>query len=145
MRDDVLDHRPVHLELVVVLGELDVPVADVVEQDFKQPGAVRGVVVVRPGERREDDAFAGVPAVITEGRHSTAVARNCPSSSPNADARPVAVTGSQGGVIRVWDLTDGRMLHRIPVEDVAKLVALADDDSIFAELKAPRGVPARTG
>ncbi|MFG3702708.1 hypothetical protein ACGF5C_33290 [Micromonospora sp. NPDC047620] len=65
MRDDVLDHRRVQFDLVVVLGERDVPVDDVVEQDFKQPRAVRGVVVVRPAERREDDAFAGVPAVIT--------------------------------------------------------------------------------
>ncbi|MEU4570314.1 hypothetical protein [Micromonospora sp. NPDC023956] len=43
VRDDVLDHRRVHLDLSVVLGERDVPVDDVVEQDLagrdSQPSA----------------------------------------------------------------------------------------------------------
>ncbi|MEV1319942.1 hypothetical protein AB0J14_28125 [Micromonospora arborensis] len=40
MRDDVLDHLRVHLDLVVVLNELDVGVDDVVEQDLEQVRAV---------------------------------------------------------------------------------------------------------
>ncbi|MEV5765474.1 hypothetical protein AB0L34_13015 [Micromonospora sp. NPDC052213] len=84
MRDDMLDLRRVQFDLVVVLGERDVPVDDVVEQDLERPRAVRGIVVVRSTERRERDAFAGVPAVVTGEPPQYAVARNCPSSSPNA-------------------------------------------------------------
>jgi hypothetical protein len=47
VRDDVLHRRRVQFDLVVVLGERDVPVDDVVEQNLEQPRAVWGIEAFR--------------------------------------------------------------------------------------------------
>jgi hypothetical protein len=49
------------------------------------------------------------------------------TSGRRPDGTPIAATGTVDGVVRVWDLAAGRLLHRIPVEDVVRTLALADD------------------
>jgi WD40 repeat protein len=57
-----------------------------------------------------------------------------------ADGRRVAATGSVDGVVRVWDLSDGRCLHHIPVEQSVRVVALAADLNLFIGLDRGLGV-----
>lgn len=43
------------------------------------------------------------------------------------DGRPAAVTGSVDGAVRMWDLTDARLLHHIPGEDRVRTVVLTEE------------------
>jgi hypothetical protein len=40
------------------------------------------------------------------------------------------------GVVRLWDLIDGRLLHDIPVEDEVRVVSLADDLDLVVGMSA---------
>jgi len=56
------------------------------------------------------------------------------------DGRPVAVTGAQDGVLRVWDLTDGRLLHHIPVEEIPVATAVTGGADLFVGVFGGLGV-----
>jgi len=47
------------------------------------------------------------------------------------DGRPIVVTGGWDGKVLVWDLASGERLHRIPVEEPVRTVAVADNLAIL--------------
>jgi hypothetical protein len=84
--------------------------------------------------RLADGVPVGAPLA---GHHRDARTLAC---GRHPDGRAIAVSGGFDGTLRVWELSSGRELHRIPVEHPVYAVALADDGSIVVGAHGAMGV-----